>query len=102
MDDGGAHKKEYVRDTINKTKNYLLYSVQYRPKTNAIESWFSQFKHYFKHDETVLSFSELKTSVRNAIRKISPTSYLNYMEYAYKNKENRKFIEKKNQRDVKL
>ena len=36
MDNGGAHKKECVKTTIQKTNNKLLYSVPYRPKTNAI------------------------------------------------------------------
>lgn len=70
MDNGGAHKKDCVKVTIQETNNSLLYSVLYRPKTNAIESWFSQFKHYFKHDETGITFPNLKKSVRKAIRKI--------------------------------
>jgi hypothetical protein len=40
------------------------------------------------------TFSNLENSVRKAIRKISNKSYLNYMKYAYKEKEVRKFIEK--------
>ncbi len=60
MDNGGAHKKECVKETIEETNNSLLYSVPYRPKTNAIESWFSQFKHYFKHHETGISFPQSK------------------------------------------
>ena len=59
MNNGGAHKKECVKETIQETNNKLLYSVPC-PKTNAIESLFSQFKHYFNHDETGLSFSELE------------------------------------------
>ena len=51
-------------------------------------------KHYFKHNETGISFPNLKKSVREAIRKIPAKSYLNYMKYAYKNKDIRKFIEK--------
>ena len=98
MDNGRAHKKECVKETIQETNNHLLYSVPYRPKTNAIESWFSQFKHYFKHDETRITFSNLENSVRKAIRKISNKSYLNYMKYAYKEKEVRKFIEKSSTR----
>ena len=94
MDNGGAHKKECVKEIINKTKNTLLYSVPYRPKTNAIESWFSQFKHYFKHGETGITFVELKKSVQKTIRQIDSKSYFNYMEYAYKNKYIRNYIEK--------
>ena len=35
-----------------------------------------------------------KKSVQKAIRKISVKSYLNYIKYAYKNRDIRKFIEK--------
>ena len=42
MDNGGAHKSNLVKETIINSKNKLLYSVPYRPKTNAIESWFNQ------------------------------------------------------------
>ena len=47
MDNAGAHKNKLVQSAILKSKNKLLYSVPYRPKTNAIETRFSQFKHYF-------------------------------------------------------
>lgn len=84
IDNGGAHKNECVKETIKETNNSLLYSVSYRPKTNAIESWFSLFKHYFKHHDTAISFPNLKKSVQESIRKIPAKSYLNYMKYAYK------------------
>ena len=98
MDNGGAHRNDCVKDTIHKSNNKLLYSVPYRPKSNAIESWFSQFKHYFKHDETGISFHELTKAVKKAIRKIPKKSYGNYMKYAYKNKEIRKYVEKSSTR----
>ena len=47
MDNAGAHKNKLVKSVITKSKNYLHYSIPYRPKTNAIETWFSQFKHHF-------------------------------------------------------
>lgn len=84
-----------VREIIENNGNNLLFSVPYRPKTNAIESWFSQFKHYFQLSDTGIEYKELTRSVRKTIRKISNTSYLNYMKYAYQNKENRKYIAKK-------
>ena len=70
MDNGGAHKKNCVKETIQETNNHLLYSVPYHLKTNAIKSWFSQFKHYFKHDETGIYFQELTKAVKKAIQKI--------------------------------
>ena len=95
MDNGGAHKSKDVREIIENNENSLLFSVPYRPKTNAIESWFSQFKHYFQLSDTGIEYKELNKSVQKAIRKIPKISYLNYMKYAYENKENRKHIAKK-------
>ena len=76
MDNAGSHRNKTTKELIIKSGNKILHSVPYRPSTNAIESWFSQFKHYFKHDETGITFPNLKNSVRNAIRKISNKSYL--------------------------
>ena len=84
MDNGGAHKSNLVKEAVINRKNKLLYSVPYRPKTNAIESWFNQFKHYFQLQNVGIYHDELK--------KIPKTSYLNYMKYAYISKQVRKFI----------
>ena len=48
----------------------------------------------FKHGETGITFVELKKSVQKTIRQIDSKSYFNYMEYAYKNKYIRNYIEK--------
>ena len=90
MDNGGAHKSNLVKNAINNTNNTLLYSVPYRPKTNAIESWFNQFKHYFKYDSSVYEFSKLKRNVKKSFNLIPKNSYKNYMVYAYKNTKHRK------------
>lgn len=37
----GEHKSSQVKSAISNSKNKLLYSVPYRPKTNAIENFFS-------------------------------------------------------------
>ena len=66
MDNAGSHRNIIVKEKITKSKNTLLYSVPYRPKTNAVESWFSQFKHYFKLDSSHLSFNALKTAVHHS------------------------------------
>ena len=92
MDNGGAHKSNLVKETIINSKNKLLYSVPYRPKTNAIESWFNQFKHYFQLQDSGISYDELTKNVKKTIKKILKTSYLNYMKYAYISKQVRKFI----------
>jgi len=94
MDNGGAHKSNLVKEAIKDTNNTLLYSVPYRPKTNAIESWFNQFKHYFQLRKGGISYEDLIKKVKITIKKIPNTSYLNYMKYAYVNKDVRKFIKK--------
>mgnify|MGYP006093698871 CR=1 FL=1 len=88
MDNGGCHRSKIVQDMIKSTKNQLQYIVPYKPKTNAIESWFNQFKHYYKLNETSISFDEVK-------QKIKKKNYINYMNYAYKKKEVRKITIKK-------
>ena len=81
MDNAGSHRNIIVKEAVSKTNNTLHYSVPYRPKTNAIETWFSQFKHYFIHQQrNKISYSDLKRIVKKAIKK---KSYLNVMKYAY-------------------
>ena len=60
MDNGGAHKHKDIKTSVEKSQNKLLYSVPYRPKTNAIESWFNQFKYYYKLDNKSISFIDLE------------------------------------------
>lgn len=86
-------KIKKIRSVIEETKNRLLYSVPYKPKTNAIESWFSQFKHYFVQDKNAISFSDLKKVVKKSMRKISKKSYQNYIKYAYEIKTVREYKE---------
>ena len=95
MDNGGCHKSKLVKDIVIISKNTLQYSVPYKPKTNAIESWFNQFKYYYKQDEISTTFSDIKKNVRKSINKIKAINYKNYMKYAYKNKELRAFSIKK-------
>lgn len=39
MDNSGSHKNKEIKTYIKETDNYLLYSVPYKYKTNAIESF---------------------------------------------------------------
>ena len=98
MDNGGSHKNKSIKTKIEETGNKLLYSVPYKPKTNAIESWFSQFKHYFVIDNNAISFQELEHFVKKTIKKIPKTSYLNYLKYAYEQKPALKLSKKQSTR----
>lgn len=97
IDNAGAHRKQEVKDVIRNGGNELLYTIPYTPKTNTIENWFSQLKHYLKKNG-VLSFDLLKQSVRNAIIKIKPENYVNYFRFAYRKEELRKYEKKKSTR----
>jgi len=102
MDNGGSHKSKNVKEKINKTGNTLQYSVPYRPKTNAIESWFNQFKYYFKLNSNLYDYRKLNSRVQKIIKAIPTKHYLNYMKYAYVQKNNRKYVKKDSSRRRKL
>lgn len=91
MDNSPSHKSLKMREEINKTTNTLHFSVPYKPKTNAVESWFSQFKHYFKLDSSFLSYNSLKNHINKVISNIPKKHYLAYMKYAYESKKIRKY-----------
>ena len=102
MDNGGSHKSKKIKEKLNETGNTLQYSVPYKPKTNAIESWFNQFKYYFKLNSNVYDYKKLNSRVRKIIKAIPTKHYLNYMKYAYVQKNNRKFIIKESSRRRKI
>lgn len=83
LDNAPVHKTLIVRETIEASGNKLLYSVPYTPRTNPIENWFSQFKHYMKLDRT-LTIDEIKNSIVKSIEKIKVDGYLHIFQYAYK------------------
>ena len=84
LDNAGCHINSTVIAEIKKSKNKLDYSVPYRPKTNVIESQFSQFKHYLKRFEGII-FNDLKQNVKLAIKIVKQIHYFNY---AYNLKKN--------------
>ena len=53
MDNAKAHKTEDVKNEAEKNGNKLLFSIPYQPKTNAIETWFSQLKQLLKLDRAI-------------------------------------------------
>ena len=102
MDNGGSHKNKQIAEKIKKTKNRLLYSVPYKPKTNAIESWFSQMKHYFVIENKAITYGEILIFIKKIIKTIPKKSYVNYMKYAYEMKKTKQFVEKPSTRRRKL
>ena len=103
MDNGGSHKNKLIKEKISQIDNYLLYSVPYKPKTNAIESWFSQFKHYFTGEiDSKVKYEDVLKNVKKAMKKIPKVSYLNYMKYAYSKKKRIGNLEKESSRRRKV
>jgi transposase len=83
LDNAPAHRSYLVRNTIENSGNELVYCVPYTPRTNPIENWFSQLKHYMKKDKT-LTIPEVRGSIATAIAKVKPEHYLHYFQYAYR------------------
>lgn len=91
LDNAGSHKNDYVKDAIIKSGNKYLFSVPYTPKTNPIEMFFNQIKHYLKLNKKVLKFDELKEETKKAIEKVKKENYKKYFLYAYKKEDLRKY-----------
>ena len=83
VDNAGAHKGQDIHKLMQETGNTLIYTIPYNPQTNAIENWFSQFKHYMRTSRT-RSFADILEDSRKAISKIQPEHYHNYFQYAYR------------------
>lgn len=71
LDNAGSHNNKLVKDTITKTNNNFLYSIPYNPRTNCVEMFINQIKHYMKiNTEKTLSFPDIENSVKNSISKV--------------------------------
>ena len=58
LDNAGSHRNMYVKDAIINSGNKYLFTVPYTPKTNPIEAYFNQIKHYLKLNKKVLKFND--------------------------------------------
>jgi len=89
MDNAVIHKSKIVRQTIEESCNYLLYSVPYHPETNAIVEFFSQLKHFIKK-ESPNTYDDIQSVIKdiieNKIIKEHLTNYLKHSFRLYKNK----------------
>ena len=91
-----------MREEINKTTNTLHFTFPYKPKTNAVESWFSQFKHYLKLDSLFLSYNSLKNHINKVISSIPKKHYLAYMKInKYINTHQKLLVQEKHSKPIK-
>jgi len=91
MDNAGSHKNSIVKECIMNSSNKIHFTVPYRPKTNAIETYFSIFKHYMIQEQgDSITYDEIRKTITKALQNIKKSSYKNIFEYAYLSKEIRK------------
>jgi len=64
-------------------KNTIQYTVPYYPRTNPIEQYFSQMKHYLKKESPV-SFADIKKVVEKSIAKVKEQNYNNYFLHVFR------------------
>ena len=83
MDNAMFHKSPEVKKAVADSKNTIQYTVPYYPRSNPIEQYFSQMKHYLKK-ESPISFTDIKKVVEKSIAKIKEQNYNNYFLHAFR------------------
>lgn len=78
------HKSKVIRETIEDSKNTLLYSVPYHHETNSIEEFFSQLKHYIKK-VSPKTYDDIDKTIKDILAtKIRKDHLTNYLKHSYK------------------
>ena len=84
MDNAVIHKSKIIRETIENSKNELLYSFPYHEETNAIEEYFSQLEHYIKK-ESPNTYEDIYNTIQEILaNKITKVHLTNYLKHSYK------------------
>jgi len=83
MDNAIFHKSQMVKDAVQRGGNEILYSVAYYPRSNPIEQYFSQVKHYIKK-KSPIEFGDIKNVLQESIRKVKPENYHRYYLHAFR------------------
>jgi len=94
LDNAGSHNNEYVKQSIINSGNKYLFTIPYTPKTNPIEQYFNQIKHYLKLNKKVLKYDELAIEIKNAIKQVKKENYKNYFENAYNKDAYKDYVKK--------
>ena len=83
MDNAMFHKSPEVKQAVAESNNTIQYTVPYYPRSNPIEQYFSQMKHYIKK-ESPISFDDIKKIVQKSIDKVKRENYNNYFLHAFR------------------
>ena len=94
LDNAGSHNNEYVKQAIINSGNKYIFTIPYTPKTNCIENWFNQIKHYLKLNKKVLRYDELVVEIKNAIKQVKKKNYKNYFANAYNKDAYKDYVKK--------
>ncbi len=82
MDNAMFHKSPEVKKAVEESGNKILYSVAYYPRSNPIEQYFNQVKHYIKK-ESPISFADTKKTLEKSIKQVKEKNYKNYFIHAF-------------------
>jgi len=83
LDNARFHRSNEVKEYIKKIGNEYLYCVRYNPKTNAIENFFNQLKHYIKL-KSPQSYEEIIKTINQILKSNIKRIHLeNYFKYLY-------------------
>ena len=83
IDNAPFHRNKKIRENIEKYGNKLMFCVSYNPKTNPIEGFFNQLKHYIKL-ESPQDYKNLNKLITKTIDKKIKTEHLrNYIDGLY-------------------
>jgi transposase len=82
MDNAMFHKSLEVKKAVEESGNKILYSVAYYPRSNPIEQYFNQVKHYIKK-ESPISFADTKKTLEKSIKHVKEKNYKNYFIHAF-------------------
>ena len=94
LDNAGSHNNKYVKQAIINSGNKYIFTIPYTPKTNPIEQYFNQIKHYLKLNKKVLKYDELVVEIKNAIKQVKKENYKNYFENAYNKDAYKDYVKK--------
>jgi hypothetical protein len=81
LDNVSCHRTEIVKDFLTKN-NFLLYTVPYQPRTQAIEGFFNLLKSKLSNKKD-LGYGKLYQNVENILKEIPEEIYYNLIFGAY-------------------
>lgn len=99
LDNASSHRNKKVKDFITKN-NFLLYTVPYQPRTQAIEGFFNLLKSKLSNKKD-LGYEKLYQNVENILKEIPEEIYYNLIFGAYFKPQKKRKINTKKEKNYK-